>query len=499
MTTPRRPPRRAAERASLSADASEPEGGEESRKPLFGDGLAVGADLEDAAQRAVRQAVGTLEGPPSLVCVFVSGADPDDAARAGRRAMAAAADAGDEGTTVLGCTGSGVIGGGRGVERESAVSAWATAVPGIRATPFRLDAARTPDSVLVTGMPAPSPEDRIAVLLADPFNFPVDAFVRHSADELGGLPIAGGLAAPATSATSAAPAGPGAAAAGPGEAAAAWEAGEAWEGEEASDGEEASEADEMWEAAEAGEPGTWETAGQAWPAGAADGGAVRLFLDGEVFRGGAVGVLLGGPVEVATVVSQGCRPVGPTMVVTGAAGNQVTELAGTPALAKLDEIVGDLPDDERKLASAGIHLGIAMDEYAEEHDRGDFLVRPVIAADPDTGALTVGEIVDVGQAVRFQVRDAATASADLERLLTVFGPVSGIDPVGGALLFSCDGRGTSLFGSAGHDVHAVRRALAPEAAGGFFAAGEIGPVGGRNHVHGYTASILVFGRAGGTT
>ena len=407
----------------------------------------MGPDLEDAAERAVRQAVGPLDGPPVLVCVFVSGGAPDDAVRAGLRAMAVAADAGDDGTTVLGCTASGVIGGGRGVEAESAVSAWATALPGIRLTPFRLDTARTPDSVLVTGMPAPSPDDRVALLLADPFRFPVDAFVQHSADELGGLPITGGLAAPAGPA---APAGTAA-------------------------------------------------AGQAAQAGGGAGGGVKLFLDGEVHQGGAVGVLLGGPVEVATVVSQGCRPVGPTMVVTGAAGNQVTELAGTRALVKLDEIVGGLPDEERKLAASGIHLGIAIDEYAEEHDRGDFLVRPVIAADPDTGTLTVGEIVEVGQTVRFQVRDAATATADLERLLRVFGPVSGIEPVGGALLFSCNGRGTSLFGSPGHDVLAVRRALEPEAAGGFFAAGEIGPVGGRNHVHGYTASILVFGRAGGTT
>jgi small ligand-binding sensory domain FIST len=423
---------------------------------LFGDGLAAGPDLEEAAERAVRQAIGPLDGPPGLVCVFVTGAGPDDAVRAGVRAMAVAGSAegagGGGGPVVLGCTASGVIGGGRGVERESAVSAWATAVPGVRLTPFRLDVVRTADSLLVTGMPAPSADDRIAVLLADPFRFPVDAFVQHSADKLGGLPIAGGLAGPA------APGGPGASG-GPG-----------------------------------APPAPSPSAGVDLGAGGGTGsGTARLFLDGEVHQGGAVGVLLGGPVEVATVVSQGCRPVGPPMVVTKSAGNQVAELAGSPALAKLDEIVGDLPDEERKLAASGIHFGIAIDEYAEEHDRGDFLVRPVIAADPETGTLTVGDIVEVGQTVRFQVRDAATAAADLERLLAVFGSVSGIDPVGGALLFSCNGRGTSLFGSPEHDVLAVRRTLAPEAAGGFFAAGEIGPVGGRNHVHGYTASILVFG------
>jgi small ligand-binding sensory domain FIST len=103
----------------------------------------------------------------------------------------------------------------------------------------------------------------------------------------------------------------------------------------------------------------------------------------------------------------------------------------------------------------------------------------------------------VGQTVRFQIRDAITAAADLDQLLAMFGTVSGIDPVGGALLFSCNGRGAAFFGTADHDVRAVRRALAPEAVGGFFAAGEIGPIGGRNHVHGFTASILMFGAVTG--
>jgi small ligand-binding sensory domain FIST len=407
---------------------------------LFGDGLATGPDLEAAARRAVGQALEPLSRAPGLVCVFVSGGSADSAGaaeRAGRAAMAAAMNAqgrgpGAEGggaaaataPAVLGCTAYGVIGADRGVEAEGAVSCWAAVLPGVAVTPFQLQAARSADGMVVTGMPVPNADDRIAILLADPYRFPVDGFVAQSSVHLGGLPITGGLA----------------------------------------DGP-----------------------------GRSGGEGLRLFLGGEVFEGGAAGVLLGGAVDVATVVSQGCRPIGPPMVVTDASGNKIRQLAGMGAVAKLEEVVTSLPAHERALVAEGLHIGIAMDEYADKHERGDFLVRGIAGADPLENALTIGDIVEVGQTVRFQVRDATTAAADLDQLLEVFCSVSGIEPVGGALVFSCNGRGAAFFGTADHDVKAVRRALAPEAAGGFFAAGEIGPIGGRNHVHGFTASILVFG------
>lgn len=399
---------------------------------LFGDGLAVGPDLQGAATGAVQQALAPLREPPKLVCVFVCGGGPDESERAGSAAMAAAgrAAAGAVGPvpTVVGCTVSGVIGAGRGVEDTGAVSAWAAALPGVRVTPLLLDSVRSADGIVVTGMPAPAADDRVAVLFADPYRFPADGFVAESSAQLGGLPIAGGLAG--------------------------------------------------------GPSGT-----------GADG--VRLFLDGEVHEGGAAGVLLGGGLEAVAVVSQGCRPVGPSMVITAAAGNQIAELAGTRALDKLEEIITALAAPEQDLLSDGLHIGIAMDEYADEHERGDFLIRSVIGADPQGGTLSIGDVVEVGQTVRFQVRDAKTAATDLDQTLAAFGTVSGIDSVGGALLFSCNGRGAAFFGTADHDVRAVRRALAAEAVGGFFASGEIGPVGGRNHVHGFTASILAFGAGTG--
>ena len=220
--------------------------------------------------------------------------------------------------------------------------------------------------------------------------------------------------------------------------------------------------------------------------------ANRLFADGDVLDGGAVGVLLGGEVAARTVVSQGCRPIGPPMAVTRADGNLLLELAGAPAYRRLVEIVSALPAAEQGLVARGLHLGVAIDEYADEHGRGDFLIRGVLGADERSGVVAVGDVVEIGRTVRFQVRDPAGAREDLIELL------DGTDRPGrGALLFSCNGRGRSMFPrpqypGADHDVQIVREALGADGVAGLFAAGEIGPVGGRNHLHGFTASVLVF-------
>jgi small ligand-binding sensory domain FIST len=224
-------------------------------------------------------------------------------------------------------------------------------------------------------------------------------------------------------------------------------------------------------------------------------GSARLWVDGKVHDRGAVGVLVGGAaVAPRAVVSQGCRPVGPAMTVTAAAGNVLIELAGAPALQKVEEILASLPPAEQALASSGLQLGIALDEYAEEHDRGDFLIRSILGLAPDSSGLMVGDLVEVGATVRLQVRDAEGADEDLCALLGDFRAKS--PPIAGALLFSCNGRGGHLFGTslggADHDVTVVRRELRASGVAGFFAGGELGPVAGRNHLHGFTASVLAF-------
>ncbi|MCY9787684.1 FIST C-terminal domain-containing protein [Nocardiopsis sp. EMB25] len=379
----------------------------------FGDALTTGADLVNAAERAVRAALEQVEGPVDLLCFFVSGADPDEVTLAGRRVMELA-----PGAVAVGCSSTGVIGGGRGVEDQGAVSVWCARLPGVELTPFRLDTILEDDHLAVVGMREPGPRDRVAILLTNPYEFPTQAFVRESTPALGGLPLVGGMA-------------------------------DGMRGED----------------------------------------SVRLFYEGEAVDSGAVGVLVGGEGVLGTVVSQGCRPIGPNMTVTKAEGNLLMELAGTNAYEKLEELVDSLSDEDRALAVQGLHVGIAMDEYAEHHEQGDFLIRALSGVDPEMGALAVGDMVEVGQTVRFQVRDAGTADEDLARRLADFGAEH---EVGAGLLFSCNGRGEALFPQADHDVLAVRRILGVEAVAGFFAAGEIGPVSGVNHVHGFTACLLAF-------
>jgi small ligand-binding sensory domain FIST len=181
------------------------------------------------------------------------------------------------------------------------------------------------------------------------------------------------------------------------------------------------------------------------------------------------------------------------MTVTAADANVVLELAGVPALTKLREIISTLPPTEQALASSGLQLGVARDEYVEEHAQGDFLIRGIAGADEPREALVVGDLIGVGQTVRFQVRDAAAADTDLREVLQDFRANPSVGVVEGALLFSCNGRGAHLFGSADHDPALLQSGLVSAGVAGCFAAGEIGPVAGRNFVHGFTASILAFG------
>lgn len=221
-------------------------------------------------------------------------------------------------------------------------------------------------------------------------------------------------------------------------------------------------------------------------------GGAMLVGDGNVVADGAVGVTLAG-VDLHACVSQGARPVGSEMVVTAAEGNVIYELASRPALERLHQAIADLSPSERMLAAQGILIGIVVDENKPDYERGDFLIRGLLGIDEEEKAITVGEQVRVGQTVRLQVRDAASADEDLRHALSEQSGALAGDPAG-ALLFTCNGRGAHMFGTPDHDAGALDRALGGAPAAGFFCAGEIGPVGPRSFVHGFTATIAVFGR-----
>jgi small ligand-binding sensory domain FIST len=225
-------------------------------------------------------------------------------------------------------------------------------------------------------------------------------------------------------------------------------------------------------------------------ASAATEGSACLLLDSDVVDEGAVAVSLRG-VEVLPCVSQGATPVGPEMTVTGAEGNVISELASKPALDRLHEVIGDLDHHEQALAAEGLLLGVVIDENQPEYERGDFLVRPIVGVDPGTGAVAVGNRMRVGQTVRIHVRDAWSASDDLRDALGTRALALGDAGAAGTLLFSCNGRGSNMFDEPSHDASLVAEVLGAPS-GGFFAAGEIGPVGGRNFLHGFTATMAVF-------
>ncbi len=215
-------------------------------------------------------------------------------------------------------------------------------------------------------------------------------------------------------------------------------------------------------------------------------GGNRIILDDQIMTGGAVAVMCSEDVPVRAVVSQGCRPIGNPLTITRAERNLVHELGGQPAMARLQEIVRVATDADRALMREGLHVGLVVDEHRLDFERGDFLVRNLIGADQTTGSLAVGELVDVGQTVQFQVRDADAADDDLRSLLTGVGGA-------GALLFTCNGRGTRMFAEPDHDAGVVEEILGPVPLAGAFCAGEIGPIGGRNFLHSFTASVAVFG------
>ena len=218
-------------------------------------------------------------------------------------------------------------------------------------------------------------------------------------------------------------------------------------------------------------------------------GENRLVLNDQLFLAGAVGVTISGSVDLSFIVSQGCKPIGRPLIVTAARRTLLQQLAGRPALEVIREMMNEVSDEERSLASRGLLLGKVIDEYKDHFGRGDFLVRGIIGADPKAGILAIEEPLRVGQTVQLHVRDATTADEDLKLLLD--GQKIHDQPAA-ALLVSCNGRGKKLFDQPHHDVLAVKQALGDIPLAGFFAAGEIGPIGNRSFLHGHTASLVLF-------
>ena len=381
----------------------------------IGCGLSTVLDPRLAAIEAGQQAHAALGGPRAdVVCVFASGshlAAPEATLEGVHEALAP--------PVLIGCGAGGVVGGGREVERGTAVAVWAAALGEGRAEAFHLDVTQGPDAIAVGGVP--ELDDATAVvLLPDPYSFPTDLVLGELSRRARGVPVLGGIASART----------------------------------------------------------------------LDGNAA-LFMGDELHGDGAVGLAFAG-VEVMPCVSQGAAPVGPELTVTAAEGHVIHELAGRPALDTLREAIEGLDPHQQALVASGLLLGIVIGGGKPDYEQGDFLVRGVIGADPEAGTLTVGAPVQPGTVVRLHARDAISADRDLRQALTLRREALGGGMPAGALVFTCNGRGEAMFGTPDHDAMTLEEELAGAPAAGFFAAGEIGPVGGDPFLHGFTATVAVF-------
>jgi len=214
-----------------------------------------------------------------------------------------------------------------------------------------------------------------------------------------------------------------------------------------------------------------------------------VFRDRELLDGGVALGFRGG-VKIRTLVSQGCRPIGEALPVTGVEENVIQSLGSRPAWRILDDAFQSLSNAEKAGAKGNLFAGLAMTEYRDEFHRGDFLIRSILGADEQSGSVSVAAFPRVGQTVQYQLRDAVAADEDLTRLAGAIRS-RGVNPFA-SLVFSCGGRGRGLFGAPSHDAGVLAATFGKHPSAGFFCNGEIGPVGGKNFVHGYTVSAALF-------
>ncbi|NUQ68095.1 MAG: FIST C-terminal domain-containing protein [Phycisphaerales bacterium] len=403
-----------------------------------GAGLSADPDVSLATANACTQAQASLGGErPSLVVVFYSLHHRDQGHRIAsviRRML--------NPVHVIGCSAESVVGGGTELERTPGLSILAACMPGVTFTPFTEADLPPPDDANETAIAAAvgmTDQWRATLLLADPFSVPMIRLLpalNRAKGSLGGV-VVGGMA----------------------------------------------------------------SAGKA-------AGMNSLILDERLKRSGAVGISLSGPVRVDTVLSQGCRPFGPNLVVTRAKGNLIFELGGQSAIDAVQAAVNTLDAKQRKGLSDGLFMGVAINASKPRLGRDDFLIRNVMGVRPQEGAIAVGDIVPVGATIRLHARDATTAREDLALLMDL---QKLYDRPRGVLLITCNGRGERLFHERHTDARAVAKAFATPMGGeslakggmpfdseplvplaGFFAAGEIGPIGGECFLHGQAACAVML-------
>jgi small ligand-binding sensory domain FIST len=386
----------------------------------FASFLSTSSDSRQAVDEACTHAIADLGGRPDLAFLFFS---PHHSGAAADLALRAEATLHPR--CLLGCQGEAIVGKGREVEDDPAISLWlARWSKPIEQTPFHLTLEETSEGHSLLGWPDAlqhvNTDQSAMLVLGDPFSFPADLFLAQVNEDFPRLRVMGGMSS-----------------------------------------------------------------------GSREPGQAALLLGTEVLTHGAVGVLLDGELNLRGVVSQGCRPIGKALVITKARDNIILELGGRPALVQLQEMWQQLSPHDQGLVRRGLHVGRVLSEYKADFQRGDFLIRNVIGLDRESGFIAIADRVRVGQTIQFHVRDAESADEDLHQLLQI-DVTSHVQSPAAALLFTCNGRGTRLFDAPNHDAGTIRAEIGEVPLAGFFAQGELGPVGDQNCIHGFTASVVLF-------
>lgn len=330
------------------------------------------------------------------------------------------------GATVLGCTGAGVIGGGKEIEATPALSLTAAHLPGVVLSTFHITgrALPSPDAgpdVWEEQVGTPAAADPHFIVLADPFTVDSEALLAGLDYAFPAAAKIGGLAS-----------------------------------------------------------------------GNSRTGSHSLYVNGVTHKNGAVGVALSGEIVVDTVVAQGCRPVGHAMRVTAAEGNMLLTADDRPPLEELQDLLQNSNEHDRDLMQHNLFMGVAMDQLQEHAGAGEFLIRNIVGADAERGAVAVGADLREGLLVQFHVRDAETSAVDLRDAFANYLHRVGNRHAEAALMFQCTGRGNYLYGRQGHDTDVFNELMGTLPMGGFFCNGEIGPVGDTTYLHGYTSSFAIF-------
>ena len=391
----------------------------------FSSGISDSVQLVKAATEAAEQAAAQLGGTrPHIALLFASpiyrSQWPDALSRVQEILRAG---------VLLGCSGSGVIGGDQELEWVPAVSVIAAHVPEGRLLPFSVRPheleASSPGRFWIEKIGATPQDHPVFILLIDPHTCDEAKLLSELNATFPRCPVIGGLV---------------------------------------SGGQEA--------------------------------GEHLLMYDTELVRNGAVGVAMTGNLQLETVIAQGCRPIGRPFVITKADDNIVWELGGRQTLEILREVLMGLNHEDQELAQRSIFVGLVINEMQSTFRSGDFLIRNLAGIDPPSGAIAVAESVQVGQTLQFHLRDPMASQQEFRRLLLARSQERVHGSPAGALVFNCLGRGKSFYGTAHQDLNTIRSVFGKQLpVGGFFCNGEIGPVGGVNFVHGYTASVGLFSPA----